>query len=216
MEEQKFEPKVEEKPKLDIVIYPNEFLRFKTQPFTEEQIKSTLVRDVASLMIDKMYELKGVGLAANQVGVPNSIFVMDHQYHGVDTDGNPNGRNPRVFINPTLTFIDREKGIEVAPPGEGCLSLPYGYNQPVPRPHQVQLSWYDLDGVFQSDWFEGPEAIVIQHEMDHLEGHLFVDRLSKLKQDMFVRKVKKIRRRYKKGFKAAIKAMKKGEKNEAL
>jgi len=198
-----------ETPKLDIVIYPNEFLRFKTVPFTKEQITDPQVKKWADQMIEKMYEHKGVGLAANQVGIPNSIFVIDHQYH---TSGE---RHPKVFLNPYFIHIDDEKGIEVPHPGEGCLSTPYGYRQPVPRPHMVQVGWTDLEGVFQSDWFEGFEAIVIQHEMDHLEGHLFVDRLSKLKQDMFVRKVKKIRRRYMKGFKAAMKELKKaGHKHE--
>lgn len=191
--------------KLDIVVYPNEFLRFKTLPFTDEQITSQLTKDVAKQMIDKMYEHKGVGLAANQVGVPNSIFVMDHQYH---TSGN---RDPKVFINPHFIFVDEEKGIEVPWPGEGCLSTPYGFRRPIPRPHMVQLGWKDLNGTFQSDWFEGFEAIVIQHEMDHLDGHLFVDRLSRLQQDMFTRKVKKVRRRYKKGFKKAMTALKKAE-----
>ena len=199
----------EEKLKLDIVIYPNPFLRQKTVPFTTEQIASPLVKEVSELMIAKMYELKGVGLAANQVGVPNNIFVMDAQYH------QSGARNPRVFLNPNLIFVDTEQGIEVPWPGEGCLSLPYGFRRPIPRPHMVHLGWTDLAGVFQQEWFEGGEAIVIQHEMDHLEGHLFVDRLSRLQQGMFTRRVKKIRRRYKKGFKAALKEMKKtGRKHE--
>jgi peptide deformylase len=188
--------------KLDIIVYPNKFLRFKTTPFTVEQIASPLVKDVAGLMIAKMYELQGVGLAANQVGVPNSIFVMDHQYH------QSGERKPKVFLNPHVIFADTEKGIEVPWPGEGCLSVPYDFQRPIPRPHMIHIGWTDQNGTFQADWFEDFEAIVIQHELDHLEGHLFIDRLSKLKQDMFIRKVKKIRRRYSKGFKAALKEMK--------
>ena len=196
-----------DKLKLEIVIYPNPILRFKAIPFTKEQIVDPQVKQGADLMIKKMYEYKGVGLAANQVGIPNSIFVMDHQWH------QSGEKKPKVFINPHVIFADTEKGIEVPWPGEGCLSLPYGFRRPIPRPYMVQIGWTDLDGTFQADWFEGYEAIVIQHELDHLEGHLFVDRLSKLQQNIFTRKVKKIRRRYKKGFNAAMKELKKAKHN---
>ena len=119
-----------------------------------------------------------------------------------------------MFLNPKLIQVNTERGIEIPHPGEGCLSLPYGYRQPVPRPWKIQLNWIDTDGVEHTDWFNGIEAIVIQHELDHLEGHVFVDRLSKLKQDMFKRRVRKVRRQYEKGYKKAIKAMKNAPKTK--
>jgi peptide deformylase len=188
--------------KLDfnLVIYPNDFLRFKAVPFNADQIKSRLVKNIAGTMIKKMYEYGGVGLAAQQVGVPNQIFVMDYQYHQTGK------KRPRIFINPIIQFAD-DHAIEVPRPGEGCLSLPYNFRQPIPRHSQIQLNWRDIKGIQQSDWFEGFEAIVIQHEIDHLNGHIFPDRLSRLKRDMFERKVKKIRRQYKKGYKAAFKKL---------
>lgn len=191
-----------EKPQLDLVIYPNPFLRFKTVPFTQEQLNTPLVKtrikDIADAMIEKMYEFHGVGLAANQVGVPNSIFVTDHQWHKTGI------KKPKVFLNPQLIFADESKGIEIPRPGEGCLSLPYGFRRPIPRPAKIQVSWLDLEGIAQTNWFDQYEAIVIQHELDHLNGHVFVDHLSRIQQDMFKRRVKKIRRQYQKGYKKAL------------
>lgn len=190
------------KPNLNMVLYPDKFLRFKAQPFTQEQISTQLVKNVAGAMIKKMYELHGVGLSAQQVGVPNQIFVMDHQF--METGK----RKPKIFLNPQLMFADTENAIEMTHPGEGCLSLPYGFKSPVPRHAEIQLNWVDIKGQFQSDWFEGFEAIVIQHEMDHLEGHIFPDRLSLLKQDMFNRRVRKVRRQYSKGYKRGLQTLK--------
>lgn len=187
-------PKEEEKKlTLKMVIHPNEMLRHSTVNLTEEQIKSPLIATVVEEMIRLMYEHKGIGLAAQQAGIPNSIFIMD-----------PAGeKRPRVMFNPEVLDVG-EPMIELPHPGEGCLSLPYGFRSPVPRYSTITMKWLDRVAVEHEYKFEGIEAIVAQHEFDHLQGILFVDRLSRLKQDMFKRKVAKIRRQYKKGYKRAM------------
>jgi peptide deformylase len=190
-------PKEEEKTlTLKLVIHPNDMLRHPTVNLTEEQIKSPLIQTVADEMIRLMYENSGIGLAAQQAGIPNSILVMDPVWCGTDE------KNPLVMFNPEVIDVG-EPMIELPSPGEGCLSIPYGFRSPVPRYSTFTLKWLDKDAVEQEFKFEGTEAIVAQHEYDHLQGILFPDRLSRLKQDMFKRKVAKIRRQYKKGYKRA-------------
>jgi len=96
-------------PKLEMVLYPNKFLRFRAVPFTEDQIKSPLVKQVSKLMIEKMYELHGVGLAAQQVGIPQRIFVMDHQFM------ESGKKDPKVFLNPEIIFADMDTAIAMPP-----------------------------------------------------------------------------------------------------
>jgi peptide deformylase len=196
------EIKVTNKTELQLIIWPDNFLRFQIEGFTEEQVKTPLVRNTVGAMIRGMYKHFGVGMAAQQMGVPQAMFVMDP--HWVQTGK----RKPRYFINPEIIEVEG-KAIEMARPGEGCLSLPYGYRQPVPRASRVLLKWRDLDWVEHEEWFEDMEAIVVQHEIDHLFGVLFVDRLSRLKQDMFKRKARGTRRRYEKSFKQTMKHMRK-------
>jgi peptide deformylase len=191
-------PKEEEKKlTLKMVIHPNDMLRHPTVDLTEEQIKSPLIKTVVEEMIRLMYEHKGVGLAAQQAGIPNSIFVMDPVWGGENEE-----QSPLVIFNPKVTDVG-EPMIELPSPGEGCLSIPYGFRSPVPRYSTFTLMWLDENADEQEFKFEGTEAIVAQHEYDHLQGILFPDRLSRLKQDMFKRKVAKIRRQYKKGYKRA-------------
>jgi len=190
---------------LNLVIYPEPFLRYRAAPFKEEQFGTEILRNTAGAMIRAMYKLNGVGLAAEQVGVPQSIFVMDHQWH--DTGK----RKPKIFINAEIITAE-EPAIEIDYPGEGCLSLPYGFRNPVPRASRIEVEWYDIKGGFHVDWFEGMEAIVIQHETDHLYGMIFPDRLSRLKQDMFKRKVRKMRRLIEKNYKRRIADLKNAPK----
>lgn len=188
-------PDSEEKSnELRMVIYPNPLLRMKAVPFTDEQIKSQLCKDIAEQMKVLMYKYNGVGLAAQQAGIPNSICVIDAN-HVVTGE-----QNPLVLINPMICSR-HEPAIEVQSPGEGCLSLPYGYRQPIPRYSKVEVAYKDLDAQPITKVFEGMEAIVVQHEIEHLNGYLFIDHLSPLKRDMFERKVKKLRRQYLKGTK---------------
>ena len=146
---------------LRIVTHPSPKLRKKSKKVRVfDRILEALVRD----MFDTMYANNGVGLAAIQVGIPLRIFVTD--------DDPPN--NPRVFINPELNLDDfKEDGVERDI--EGCLSLPglFGY---VERNRKVKIRYQDLKGDYHEEVVEGFLARVIQHEYDHLEGILFIDR----------------------------------------
>lgn len=185
---------------LEITIFPNPVLRHVAQPVTVEQIKTPLIRETAAAMIRAMYRHHGVGLAAEQVSCPFAIVVMDADYPATGK------RAPRVFYNPKIVEADPEL-IALGSPGEGCLSLPYGYHQPVNRYENVRVEWLDARGRTKDRWFSGFESIVIQHEIDHLDGRVFVDHLSPLKQKMFLSKVRKAHRQYWKGMKRTNKAL---------
>lgn len=160
-----------------------------TAPDPRLKIKSTKVEQVdASLrrlmddMLDTMYAAPGIGLAAIQVGVPKRIIVMD-----VSADGEP--KRPIFLINPEIVAASEED----AAYEEGCLSLP-GQFAEVVRPAQIELKHLDYHGKPQLLKAEGLLATCIQHEMDHLEGILFVDHLSALKRNMILRKLLKLRK----------------------
>ncbi len=189
------------KPELRLVIWPDESLKSKVSPFPEQDLSTQLVRNTAGAMIRAMYKHYGVGLAAPQVGVPFQIFVMDSQW--IKTER----KQPQIFLNPRIT--DAGDGAqELKAPGEGCLSFPYNYRHPVHRHDKIELEWLDFKGEVHHKWFEGYDAVVIQHEIDHLMGYCFIDRLSKLNRDIAIRKARKIRRHYRKGYKRALKEMK--------
>lgn len=186
---------------LDLIVWPEPFLRYNAAPFTEEQIKSELVRNVTGAMIRAMYRYNGVGLAAEQVGMPQAVIVIDSEYLKTEK------KSPKVFYNPVI--VGEDGGVvEVEHPGEGCLSTPYGYFQPVPRAKRIELEWLDHKGEFHTAWFDGMESIIIQHETDHLFGTLFVDRLSRLKRDMFKRRARKIRRMIENNYKRRLSELK--------
>jgi peptide deformylase len=182
---------------LNLSIWPDPGLKQPVGNFPEADLGSPLVRQTAEQMIAWMKKLKGIGLAAQQVGIPFRIFVMQKDEES----------EPRVFLNPRIIEAG-DKWIQVTSPGEGCLSFPYGYRQPVPRHDRVRLQWQDFEGVKYDQWFEGSEAIIVQHEVDHLNGFCFIDRLSWVKRDMAIRKARSIRARYKKGMRAGVAAMK--------
>ncbi len=190
------------KPELKLVIWPEPCLKYAVAPFPEEELKSQPVRNIAGAMIRAMYKYRGVGLAAPQVSVPFRVFVMDAFW----TKEN-NQKHPRVFLNPEITDAGTS-AISLPHPGEGCLSFPYDYHGIVKRHDTVELQWLDFKGDVHHELFKGHEAIVIQHEMDHLNGYCFIDRLSLLKQDMAYRRAKKVRRRYDKGMKQGMKMIK--------
>ena len=145
------------------------------------------VRALIADMFETMYAAPGIGLAAVQVGVPRRILVIDLQ-EPEEEDGEPI-RDPRVFINPEIvTHSDQD-----VPYTEGCLSVPDQYAE-VDRPDRIRARWLDLDGVSHEEEIGGMLAICLQHEMDHLEGILFIDRLSRLKREMILRKIAKLRR----------------------
>jgi peptide deformylase len=141
-------------------------------------------------MFETMYEAPGIGLAAVQVGVPKRLLVMDLQEPADPEDENsPPVKEPRVFINPEiLSHSDTE-----VPYTEGCLSVPDQYAE-VMRPDRVRARWLDENGKSLEQDLDGLLAICLQHEMDHLEGILFIDHLSKLKRDMVLKKLAKARR----------------------
>lgn len=200
----------EEKLELKMIIHPNESLSWKATGLKEEDVKNpeVKVKETAEAIIETMYKYAGIGLAAQQVGIPYAMFVMDCDW---PTEGE---HNPEVFINPVIKEYDGDV-VAMSPPGEGCLSTPYGFKAQVKRSAKVQIEWRDLDWNLKTEWFEGVEAICVQHEIDHLHGFLFVDRISRLKRDIFDRKVKKARRQYMQGIKKIkrqIELMKRNDK----
>lgn len=145
------------------------------------------LRDLIADMFDTMYDAPGIGLAAIQVGVPKRLIVMDLQEQE-DEDGKPI-REPRVFINPEILDPAEEQSLFT----EGCLSVPDQYAD-VERPARCRVKWLDEQGAARDEVFEGLLATCIQHEMDHLEGIVFIDHLSRLKRDMIMKKLNKARK----------------------
>ncbi|VXC94919.1 peptide deformylase [Sphingomonas sp. AX6] len=138
-------------------------------------------------MFDTMYDANGIGLAAIQIGVPKRVLVMDLQEEE-DEEGKPI-RAPRVFINPEILDPADERSLY----NEGCLSVPDQYAE-VERPKRCRVKWLDEDGKAHEEAFEGLLAVCIQHEMDHLNGIVFLDHLSRLKRQMIMKKLDKQRR----------------------
>jgi peptide deformylase len=130
-------------------------------------------------MLETMYAAPGIGLAAIQVGVPKRVIVMD-----LAREGEPPA--PQHFVNPEILWASEE----TAPYEEGCLSVPDIYDE-VERPSQVKLRYMNYQGETIEEDAEGLFAVCIQHEMDHLDGVLFIDHLSRLKREQAVKKVKK-------------------------
>lgn len=137
-------------------------------------------------MFETMYAAPGIGLAAIQVGVPKRLLVIDLQEQQ-DEEGKP-VKEPRVFINPEIL----ETSDELQVYSEGCLSIPDQYAD-VERPAVVRARWQDRDGSVREEQLEGLLAVCLQHEMDHLEGILFIDHLSRLKREMVLKKLMKAR-----------------------
>ena len=148
------------------------------------------VRALVADMFETMYAAPGIGLAAIQVGVPQRILVIDLQEPASDEEGAPPVRDPRVFINPEIV----EQSEELSVHEEGCLSIPEYYEE-VKRPSEVTVRYLDLDGNEQKAKATGLFATCIQHEIDHLNGVLFIDYISKLKRDRIVKKFTKAAKR---------------------
>jgi peptide deformylase len=163
---------------------PDPVLRQISKPVEtfDDELK-TLVAD----MFETMYEAPGIGLAAVQVGIPIRLLVIDLQ-EPREEGGEP-VRDPRVFINPEILW---HSDTEV-PYTEGCLSVPEQYAE-VMRPDKIRARWQDVDGKSHEEEIDGLLAICLQHEMDHLNGVLFIDHLSRLKRDMVLKKLAKWRK----------------------
>jgi peptide deformylase len=176
---------------LPIVEVPDPRLRQISSPVEEVD---DAVRALVSDMFETMYAAPGIGLAAIQVGVPKRILVIDLQEP--EEEGGEPVRDPRVFINPEVL----EHSDEEVPYVEGCLSVPDQYAE-VERPDRIRARWLDEQGVQHDEPIEGLLATCLQHEMDHLNGILFIDHLSRLKREMILKKLAKQRKEQ--GLKAA-------------
>ena len=172
---------------LPILETPDPVLREISKPVT--QFDATL-KQLAADMLETMYDAPGIGLAAVQVGVPLRMLVIDLQEPDpADESGENIVKNPRIFVNPVFSEPSAESNVY----SEGCLSVPEQYADVV-RPAQITVDWQDLDGNAQRERMDGLMATCIQHEHDHLEGILFIDHLSRLKRDMLLKKLHKMRR----------------------
>ncbi len=176
---------------LPIVEVPDPRLR---QISSQVETVDDEVRKLIGDMFETMYAAPGIGLAAIQVGVPKRILVIDLQEPEVE-DGPP-VKDPRVFINPEILKHSDEE----VPYLEGCLSVPDQYAE-VERPDHIRARWLDEKGKPHEEQLDGLLAVCLQHEMDHLEGILFIDHLSRLKREMVLKKLAKMRKE--KGLKAA-------------
>ena len=168
---------------LEVVTYPDKRLKQKSENITkiDEDLK-ILVDD----MIDTMNANNGLGLAAIQVGVPKRLFIID--WHQRET-GEQNREKVLVFINPEITNLEEETVME----DEGCLSLP-NIRANVNRFNKCTMKALDINGNEFTMEAEGLLAIAMQHENDHLDGVLFIDRLSKLKKNILVKKYLKLKK----------------------
>src|SRR5262245_61924454 len=164
----------------DILILPDKRLRQVSDPVKKIDAG---VRKLIEDMFESMYEAPGIGLAAIQVGTPKRIITMD-----LAKKEEP--RKPQVFINPEILWTSPEKATHE----EGCLSIPEFYDD-VERPAQVKVKYLDLEGKSQEVLAEGLFATCLQHEIDHLNGVLFIDHLSKLKRDRVLKKFTKAAKR---------------------
>ena len=163
---------------LPIIIVPDPVLKQVAQPV--ERITDA-VRLQAENMLETMYKAPGIGLAANQVNMLNRVIVLDPNYRS-----NNESRDALVMINPEIVW----KSEEISVMEEGCLSIPLQYAE-VERPRSVRVKYIDLDGT-QKEWIgEDLASHCVQHEIDHLNGVLFIDYLSRLKRNIIMRKVER-------------------------
>ena len=159
-----------------ILTEPDKLLRQVSKPVEKVgDIERELMKD----MLDTMYIAKGIGLAAIQIGVPKRIIVLD-------ISKEENKKNPMYFVNPIII----KKNDEKVTYEEGCLSVPNQFAE-IDRPSKCEVEYLDYNGNKQNLKAEGLLATCIQHEMDHLEGILFIDYLSKLKKTIIIKKLSK-------------------------
>ncbi len=177
---------------LPIIEIPDPLLRAQSAPV--ERVDDEL-RRLAERMFATLYAAPGIGLAAVQVGIPRRLLVIDLQEPAEGATEVPEGeqpegvRKPHVFINPEI--LDRSEARKTY--NEGCLSIPDHYAE-IERPDIVRARWLDEQGKEQEGEFDGLMSVCLQHEVDHLNGVLFIDYLSRLKRDMVVKKVIKSRK----------------------
>lgn len=163
-----------------ILVLPDARLRAVADPIVEIDDE---IRTLAQDMLDTMYDAPGIGLAATQLGVMKRIVVMD-----LAPEEGP--RAPMVLINPQITHFGEQMQVTE----EGCLSIPELYYE-VERPNEVTVKYTDLDGKDVTRDADGRLAVCIQHELDHLDGVLYIDYLSRLKRDRVIKKFDKAAKR---------------------
>jgi peptide deformylase len=164
----------------EILVLPDKRLRQVAEPVKKIDAG---VRKLVDDLFETMYDAPGIGLAATQVGVRKRVFTID-----LAKKDEP--KNPQTFINPEILWSSREKAIYE----EGCLSIPEYYSE-VERPAQVRVRYLDLEGTEREVDANGLLATCLQHEIDHLNGILFIDHISKLKRDRVIKKFSKAAKR---------------------
>ncbi|MBM9593634.1 peptide deformylase [Roseitranquillus sediminis] len=163
-----------------ILIHPDPRLKAVADPVDDI---SDELRQLADDMLETMYDAPGSGLAATQIGVMKRIFVMDcAKKEGTDPQ-------PMVLVNPEIIARSDETKVWE----EGCLSIPEIYAD-VERPAEVAMRWLDLSGSEREQTFDGFAAVCVQHELDHLNGRLYIDYLKPLKRQIITRKMQKLKR----------------------
>jgi peptide deformylase len=176
-----------------LLIIPDKLLRTKSEPV--EKITAE-IRKLVDDMFETMYDAPGIGLAAIQVGVAKRVVTMDlgkrknADREDSDDSDEEDVKEPRVFINPEIVWSSEETSTYE----EGCLSIP-DIHEDVDRPARVKVKFLDIDGKAHEEEADGLYATCIQHEIDHLNGVLFIDHISKLKRDRIVKKFTKAAKR---------------------
>ena len=160
---------------LDILTYPDP--RLRTVAKKVEKFDKSL-KNLSENMLYTMYEADGIGLAASQVDVHIRLIVMDIS---------ETRDEPRIFVNPEVEILENKSHFSFK---EGCLSVP-GFFEEISRPDKIKLSWQDVDGKSHTSFPEGLLTVCIQHEIDHLEGKLMVDYVSRLKRERLKKKAAK-------------------------
>ena len=166
---------------LPIITAPDKRLQFSALPVTSVDAE---IRRLMDDMLETMYGAPGIGLAAPQVGISKRVLVID-----VNMNENGEPGDPLLVANPTLSWISENRKTTE----EGCLSLPGQYAE-VERPAQIRVKFIDQHNRNQEFEVDGLVAACLQHEMDHLDGRLFIDHLSRLKKNMILRKLAKSKR----------------------
>ncbi len=166
--------------KRNILIHPDPRLKKVCAPVTD---LTDNLRALADDMLETMYDAPGIGLAAPQVGVLDRLIVIDC----VKEEGE--APRPLIMFNPEVIAASDETNVYE----EGCLSIPEQYAE-ITRPKEVEVTWMDQNGKLQQEVFDGLWATCVQHEIDHLNGKLFIDYLKPLKRQMITRKMQKLKR----------------------
>jgi peptide deformylase len=174
--------------KLKIYTFPDLVLTKTAQPIARVEKQ---LHKLADDMLETMYDAPGIGLAANQVGILERVLVLDTEYDYEEIEGEDapvlTNRKPEIIINPKI--IHREGSILFS---EGCLSVPE-FSAEVKRAEKVKVEYQDINGLTQILSAEGLQAVAIQHEIDHLDGKLFIDRLAPLKKELAKKRLRKER-----------------------